>query len=93
MLNNLLSNYLFDTLEPIAKWISVGVIGTMLISLLVIFFGKKESGGGSNVAALHRSSFGDFSSHGEKKSYSPKYFCSMRVFSTRPIWVFIKGAE
>ena len=43
MLNNLLSNYLFDTLEPIAKWISVGVIGTMLISLLVIFFGKKET--------------------------------------------------
>ena len=29
----------------------------------------------------------------KKVSYSPKYFCSMRVFSTRPIWVFISGAE
>ena len=35
MLNNLMSNYLFDTLEPIAKWISIGVIGTMIISLIV----------------------------------------------------------
>ncbi len=43
MLNNLLSNYFFDTLEPIAKWISIGVIGTMLLSLFIIFFSKKES--------------------------------------------------
>ncbi len=43
MLNNLLSNYFFDTLEPIAKWISIGVIGTMILSLAVIFFSKKES--------------------------------------------------
>lgn len=43
MLNNLMSSYLFDQLEPVAKWISVGVIGTMIISLLLIFFSKKES--------------------------------------------------
>ncbi len=43
MLNNLLSSYVFDTLEPIAKWISIGVIGTMLLSLFIIFFSKKES--------------------------------------------------
>ena len=43
MLNNLLSGYVFDTLEPIAKWISIGVIGTMILSLIIIFFSKKES--------------------------------------------------
>ncbi len=43
MLNNLMSNYFFDTLEPIAKWISVGVIGMMILSLIIIFFSKKES--------------------------------------------------
>ena len=43
MLNNLMSNYLFDTLEPVAKWISIGVIGTMILALLVIFFSKKEN--------------------------------------------------
>ena len=43
MLNNLLSSYFFDTLEPIAKWISIGVIGAMLLSLFVIFFSKKEN--------------------------------------------------
>ncbi len=43
MLNNLLSSYLFDTLEPIAKWISIGVIGAMLLSLIIIFFSKKEN--------------------------------------------------
>ena len=43
MLNNLLSSFVFDTLEPIAKWISIGVIGAMIISLIVIFFSKKES--------------------------------------------------
>ena len=43
MFNNLMSSYLFDTLEPIAKWISIGVIGTMIISLIIIFFNKKES--------------------------------------------------
>ena len=43
MFNNLMSSYLFDTLEPIAKWISIGVIGTMIISLIIIFFSKKES--------------------------------------------------
>ncbi len=43
MLNNLMSNYLFDTLEPIAKWISIGVLGTFILALLVIFFNKKES--------------------------------------------------
>ena len=43
MLNNLLSGYVFDTLEPIAKWISIGVIGTMILSLIIIFFNKKES--------------------------------------------------
>ena len=43
MLNNLLSSYFFDTLEPIAKWISTGVLGAMIISLIVVFFSKKES--------------------------------------------------
>ncbi|MBE7081312.1 MAG: hypothetical protein E7372_01990 [Clostridiales bacterium] len=43
MLNNLMSSYVFDTLEPIAKWISVGVIGMMILSLIIIFFSKKES--------------------------------------------------
>ena len=43
MFNFLLSSYLFDSLEPIAKWISIGVIGTMIISLIIIFFSKKES--------------------------------------------------
>ncbi|MBO7149792.1 MAG: energy-coupled thiamine transporter ThiT [Clostridia bacterium] len=43
MLNNLLSNYIFDTLEPIAKWISIGVLGTFILALLVIFFRKKET--------------------------------------------------
>ncbi len=43
MLNNLMSNYFFDTLEPIAKWISIGVIGAMILSLIIIFFSKKES--------------------------------------------------
>ena len=43
MFNNLMSSYLFDTLEPIAKWVSIGVIGTMIISLIIIFFSKKES--------------------------------------------------
>jgi len=43
MLNNLLSSYVFDTLEPIAKWISIGVIGTMILSFIIIFFSKKES--------------------------------------------------
>ena len=43
MLNNLLSNYFFDTLEPIAKWISIGVLGAMIISLIIVFFSKKES--------------------------------------------------
>ena len=49
MLNNLMSNYLFDTLEPIAKWISIGVIGTMIISLIVIFFNKKDTFSKSEV--------------------------------------------
>ncbi len=43
MLNNLMSNYLFDTLEPIAKWISIGVLGTFVFALLIIFFSKKEN--------------------------------------------------
>ena len=43
MFNNLLSNYTFDTLEPIAKWISIGVLGTFILALLVIFFNKKEN--------------------------------------------------
>lgn len=43
MFNLLLSSYMFDTLEPIAKWISIGVVGTMIISLIIIFFSKKES--------------------------------------------------
>ena len=42
MLNNLLSSYVFDTLEPIAKWISIGVLGTFVLALLIIFFSKKE---------------------------------------------------
>ena len=42
MLFNLASNYLFDVVEPIAKWISVGVLGTMILSLIVVFFNKKE---------------------------------------------------
>ena len=43
MLNLLSSNYLFDTLEPIAKWISIGVLGTFILALIVIFFNKKEN--------------------------------------------------
>ena len=43
MLNLLSSNYFFDTLEPIAKWISIGVLGTFVLALLVIFFSKKEN--------------------------------------------------
>lgn len=43
MLNNLLSNYFFDTLEPIAKWISIGVLGTFVLALLIVFFRKKET--------------------------------------------------
>ncbi len=43
MLNLLSSNYLFDTLEPIAKWISIGVLGSFILALLVIFFNKKEN--------------------------------------------------
>ncbi len=43
MLFNLMSNYLFDTLEPVAKWISVGVLGTMILAFIVIFFSKKEN--------------------------------------------------
>ena len=43
MLNNLLSSYLFDQIEPIAKWVSIGVIGAMVISLIIIFFSKKEN--------------------------------------------------
>ena len=43
MLNNLLSNYLFDTIEPIAKWISIGVVGAMILSLIFVFFNKKDN--------------------------------------------------
>ena len=43
MLNLLSSNYLFDTLEPIAKWISIGVLGTFVFALIFIFFNKKEN--------------------------------------------------
>ena len=43
MLNLLSSNYTFDTLEPIAKWISIGVLGTFVLALIVIFFSKKEN--------------------------------------------------
>ena len=43
MLNNLLSNYTFDTLEPIAKWISIGVLGTFVLALLIVLFRKKET--------------------------------------------------
>lgn len=43
MLNNLLSNYTFDTLEPIAKWISTGVLGTFVLALLIVLFRKKET--------------------------------------------------
>ncbi|MBR2614787.1 MAG: energy-coupled thiamine transporter ThiT [Clostridia bacterium] len=50
MLFNLASNYLFDVVEPIAKWISVGVLGTMILSLIVVFFNKKESYTKSEVA-------------------------------------------
>ncbi|MBE5756965.1 MAG: energy-coupled thiamine transporter ThiT [Clostridiales bacterium] len=50
MLSNLMSNYFFDTVEPIAKWISIGVIGTMILSLIVLFFNKKETYTKSEVA-------------------------------------------
>lgn len=43
MLNNLMSNYLFDTLEPIAKWISIGVLGAIFIALVVLLFVKKDN--------------------------------------------------
>ena len=43
MLNLLSSNYTFDTLEPIAKWISIGVLGTFILALIVIFFFAKEN--------------------------------------------------
>ncbi len=50
MLNLLSSNYFFDTLEPIAKWISIGVLGTFVLALLVIFFSKKENYSKTEVA-------------------------------------------
>lgn len=43
MLNNLLSNYLFDTLEPIAKWISIGVIGSAIILLIILSLIKMDA--------------------------------------------------
>lgn len=43
MLNNLLSNYFFDTIEPIVKWISIGVFATTFLTLLIVFFRKKET--------------------------------------------------
>ena len=42
MLNLLSSNYLFDTLEPIAKWISIGVLGAIIISLIIVSLCKIE---------------------------------------------------
>ena len=40
---NLLSNFAFDTFSPIAKWISIGVLGAFFVALLVVFFSKKEN--------------------------------------------------
>lgn len=43
MLNNLMSNYLFDTLEPIAKWITIGIFATIVVALIVLLIVKKEN--------------------------------------------------
>ena len=48
MINLLLSSepvYFSDTFEPFAIWGTVGIVGALLISWLIIFFTKKEIAG------------------------------------------------
>ena len=42
MLNLLSPNYLIDTLEPYAIWVTVGIVGALILASLVIFLSKKE---------------------------------------------------
>lgn len=42
MFLSLLAGYAFDAIEPIALWLTVAVVGALLIAGLIIFFAKKD---------------------------------------------------
>ena len=41
-MSNLLSNFAIDSFLPIAKWVVVGIVGAVIISLVLVFFLKKD---------------------------------------------------
>lgn len=42
MVFNLLADYAFDAAEPIALWLTVAIVGAMLLAGIIVFFAKRD---------------------------------------------------
>lgn len=93
---NLLSSvYFADTFEPVAKWLTIGFVGALVVSWLIVFLCKKEISG--SVAKYHLIAFifyalalGIFMLSLEiSKKYDPDYLDSKWVSREIVNYVFV----